>query len=160
MSAPRITRIVGVSRLFSKEYFTRKTTPRKRTKPPIQAKSLTPRKLSQSIAARGLGTGFGIGGAATTGGGVVGGAAARAGTGKGGGVVAGVGDPGGGACATSLPASTTPATAARGCVSSEVSRAVNFCSAVSSALILRACAKNKTKGTSIASRTTKTRQVT
>ena len=41
--------MAGVIRLFSKEYFTRKTIPRKRTKPPIQAKSLTPRNASQSI---------------------------------------------------------------------------------------------------------------
>ena len=40
-------------RLFSKEYFTRKTMPRKRTKPPIQAKSFTPRNASQSIAGSG-----------------------------------------------------------------------------------------------------------
>ncbi len=48
-----MTRIAGVMRLFSKEYFTRNTTPRKRTKPPIQAKSFTPKKASQSIGGRG-----------------------------------------------------------------------------------------------------------
>src|SRR4051812_20370334 len=43
------TRIVGVMRLFWNEYSTRKTTPRKSTKPPIHANSFTPRKASQSI---------------------------------------------------------------------------------------------------------------
>src|SRR5438105_15879756 len=42
------TRIAGVMRLFSKEYFTRNTIPRKRTNPPIQANSFTPKNASQS----------------------------------------------------------------------------------------------------------------
>src|SRR2546423_9411973 len=50
------TRIAGVMRLFSKEYFTRNTIPRKRTNPPIQAKSFTPKNASQS---KGLGGGGG-----------------------------------------------------------------------------------------------------
>src|SRR5450755_3163865 len=67
-TVPITTRIPGVMRLFSKEYFTRKMMPRKRTKPPIHAKSLTPRNASQSIAdraGRGAGGGF-IGGGSPT----------------------------------------------------------------------------------------------
>src|SRR3982074_1521006 len=60
--------MAGVMRSFSKEYFTRKTIPRKRTKPPIQAKSFTPKNASQSI-------GGGGGGAAGSGGGTPGKAA-------------------------------------------------------------------------------------
>src|SRR5437588_4569895 len=52
-TVPIATRIAGVMRLFSKEYFTRNTIPRKRTKPPIQAKSLTPKNASQSMGGRG-----------------------------------------------------------------------------------------------------------
>src|SRR5438067_3527760 len=52
-TVPIATRMAGVMRLFSKEYFTRNTIPRKRTKPPIQAKSLTPKNASQSIGGRG-----------------------------------------------------------------------------------------------------------
>src|SRR5215510_4790272 len=37
----------GVIRLFSKEYLTRKTIPRKRAKPPSQANSFTPMNASQ-----------------------------------------------------------------------------------------------------------------
>src|SRR5688572_26871992 len=73
---PIATRMAGVMRLFSKEYFTRKTIPRNRTKPPIQAKSFTPRNASQSIGLPGGGgggggglTGVGIGGGVTGGGG-------------------------------------------------------------------------------------------
>jgi hypothetical protein len=61
--------MAGVMRLFSKEYFTRNTIPKKRTKPPIHAKSLTARNASQSIAARAgrdAGGGF-IGGGSPTG---------------------------------------------------------------------------------------------
>src|SRR5438105_4752567 len=47
-TVPIATRIAGVMRLFSKEYFTRNTIPRKRTNPPIQAKSFTPKNASQS----------------------------------------------------------------------------------------------------------------
>src|ERR1700674_4067790 len=62
-TVPIATRMAGVMRLFSKEYFTRKTIPRKRTKPPIQAKSFTPKNASQSIGGRGGGAaGFGGGG--------------------------------------------------------------------------------------------------
>ncbi len=93
-------------RLFSKEYFTRKTIPRKRTKPPIQAKSLTPKNASQSIgfATRGtggggggltggngggtLGTTLGGAGSGTTGGGATGGGTARGMVGPGGGETA------------------------------------------------------------------------
>src|ERR1044071_8864234 len=66
-AVPITTRIPGVMRLFSKEYFTRKTIPRKRTKPPIHAKSLIPRNASQSIAGRAGGGGGGgsIGGSLT-----------------------------------------------------------------------------------------------
>src|SRR3954471_1601385 len=52
-TVPMATRMAGVTRLLSKEYFTRKTIPRKRTNPPIQAKSFTPRNASQSIGFRG-----------------------------------------------------------------------------------------------------------
>src|SRR3954469_18700106 len=66
-TVPINTRIAGVIRLFSNEYFTRKTIPRKRTKPPIQANNFTPKNASQS---NGLaGTGGGIGGATGGGGG-------------------------------------------------------------------------------------------
>jgi len=58
-TVPIATRIAGVMRLFSKEYFTRKTIPRNRTKPPIQAKSFTPKNASQS---NGFGGGGGTGG--------------------------------------------------------------------------------------------------
>src|ERR1044071_822723 len=66
-AVPITTRIPGVMRLFSKEYFTRKTIPRKRTKPPIHAKSVIPRNASQSIAGRAGGGGGGgsIGGSLT-----------------------------------------------------------------------------------------------
>src|SRR5205823_14077918 len=64
------TRIAGVMRLFSKEYFTRNTIPRKRTNPPIQAKSFTPKNASQS---KGLGGGGGGVCGAETGGAVGGG---------------------------------------------------------------------------------------
>src|SRR5438552_19150541 len=66
-TVPVTTRIPGVMRLLSKEYFTRNTIPRKRTKPPIQAKSLTPKNASQSIATRaGRGRGGGLGGGGST----------------------------------------------------------------------------------------------
>src|SRR5436190_8958994 len=86
---PIATRIAGVIKLFSKEYFTRKTIPRKRTNPPIQAKSFTPKNASQS-------NGFAGGGGATGGGGGGGGgtssrAAGTCGIGGGG----GIGAPGG-----------------------------------------------------------------
>src|SRR4051812_34397526 len=45
--APIAIRIPGVMRLLSNAYLTKKTTPRKNAKPPIQAKSLTPRSDSQ-----------------------------------------------------------------------------------------------------------------
>src|SRR5437763_13988209 len=61
-TVPIATRIAGVMRLFSKEYFTRNTIPRKRTNPPIQAKSFTPKNASQS-------NGFASGGGDTGGGG-------------------------------------------------------------------------------------------
>src|SRR4029077_6722396 len=89
-TVPIITRIPGVMRLFSKEYFTRKTIPRKRTKPPIHAKSLIPRNASQSIAARaGRGGGGGsIGGGSPTGfRGKTGEIGGRGGGGRGGGTV-------------------------------------------------------------------------
>src|SRR5437016_13081093 len=69
-TVPIATRMAGVMRLFSKEYVTRNTIPRKRTKPPIHAKSLTPKNASQSMAARaGRGGGGGLigGGDSTTG---------------------------------------------------------------------------------------------
>src|ERR1700731_3905658 len=58
-TVPIATRMAGVMRLFSKEYFTRNTIPRKRTNPPIQAKSFTPKNASQS---KGLDGGGGTGG--------------------------------------------------------------------------------------------------
>src|SRR4051812_28469835 len=62
MSAPMTMRMDGVMRLLSNEYLTRKTTPRKKTKPPLQAKNFTPMKASQSIARRaGSGGEVGIG---------------------------------------------------------------------------------------------------
>src|SRR5947209_17649249 len=68
MTVPITTRIAGVMRLFSNEYFTRKTIPRKRTKPPIQANNFTPKKASQSNGFEGTGGGRGIGGGGGTGG--------------------------------------------------------------------------------------------
>src|SRR4030081_3835379 len=85
-TVPIATRIAGVMRLFSKEYFTRNTIPRKRTNPPIQAKSFTPKNASQS---NGLAGGGGIGGGAgggrtcETGGGGGGGRSGLGGTGGG-----------------------------------------------------------------------------
>src|SRR2546423_10771769 len=81
-TVPMATRIAGVMKLFSKEYFTRKTIPRKRTNPPIQAKSFTPKNASQS-------KGFGGGGG--TGGGICGG---RGGGGSRGGAHRGAREPG------------------------------------------------------------------
>jgi len=49
ITAPMTMRIAGVMRLFSNEYFTRKTTPRKRAKPPTQEKSFTPMNASHSM---------------------------------------------------------------------------------------------------------------
>src|SRR5205807_3844988 len=76
-TVPIATRIAGVMRLFSKEYFTRNTIPRKRTNPPIQAKSFTPKNASQSNGLEGGGGGrIGGGGCAGSGfgggGGIVG----------------------------------------------------------------------------------------
>src|SRR5215212_639022 len=70
-TVPIATRIAGVIRLFSKEYFTRNTIPRKRTNPPIQAKSFTPKNASQSNGFAGTGGGGGgtCGGAVRMGGG-------------------------------------------------------------------------------------------
>src|SRR6476619_5715906 len=61
-TVPMTTRIAGVMILLSKEDFTRNTIPRKRTNPPIQAKSFTPKNASQSNGF--AGTGGGGGGAA------------------------------------------------------------------------------------------------
>src|SRR2546423_15349245 len=60
MTVPMRTRIAGVMRLLSKEYFTRNTIPRKRTNPPIHAKSFTPKNASQSNGFDGTGGGGGI----------------------------------------------------------------------------------------------------
>src|SRR6476619_2884749 len=68
MTVPIATRIAGVMRLFSKEYFTRNTIPRKRTNPPIHAKSFTPKNASQSNGLDGGGGGIGGGGGDTGGG--------------------------------------------------------------------------------------------
>src|SRR3954454_15825466 len=85
MAVPIATRIAGVMRLFSKEYFTRKTIPRKSTNPPIQAKSFTPKNASQSNGF--AGTGGAAGGRCSGGGGggtsVGGGGGAPAGGGGG-----------------------------------------------------------------------------
>src|ERR1043166_1815604 len=82
-TVPMATRIAGVMRLLSNEYFTRKTIPRKSTNPPIQAKSFTPKNASQSKGlAGGGGTNGGGGGADGGGGGAPGG---LAGNGDGGG---------------------------------------------------------------------------
>src|SRR5436190_12158766 len=83
------TRIAGVIRLLSKEYFTRNTIPRKRTNPPIQAKSLTPKNASQSNGFDGTGGGGGgggdtRGGTSRNGGGGDGGAGAGGGAPRGG----------------------------------------------------------------------------
>src|SRR5215212_1836042 len=83
-TVPMATRIAGVMRLFSNEYFTRNTIPRKRTNPPIQAKSFTPKNASQSNGLAGTGGGGGT-------------AAGRRSGGGGGGGAGGGGAPGGGA---------------------------------------------------------------
>src|ERR1041385_2999463 len=62
MNVPITTRIAGVIRLLSNEYLTRNTIPRKRTKPPIHAKSFTPKNASQSNGLDGTGGGGGMGG--------------------------------------------------------------------------------------------------
>src|ERR1700730_3824618 len=46
---PAKIRIPGVIRLLSKAYLTKKTTPRKKAKPPIHANNFTPRMDSQLI---------------------------------------------------------------------------------------------------------------
>src|SRR2546423_15334432 len=79
-TVPMATRIAGVMRLLSNEYFTRNTIPRKRTNPPIQAKSFTPKNASQS---NGLAGGGGTNGGGAAGGG--GGPGGLAGDGKDGG---------------------------------------------------------------------------
>src|ERR1041384_123785 len=87
---PMATRISGVMRLFSNEYFTKNATPRNSASPPIHANNFTPMNCSQSIAGNnfsgsasstrgggrtGYGGGFGGGGAVTeTGGGTTTGA--------------------------------------------------------------------------------------
>src|SRR5690242_7528451 len=58
----RMIRITGVIRLFSNAYLTKKTTPRKKAKPPIQANNLTPTKDSQLMGGTGTGAGLTIGG--------------------------------------------------------------------------------------------------
>src|SRR5947207_9698683 len=75
---PIATRIAGVIKLFSKEYFTRNTIPRKRTNPPIQAKSFTPKNASQS---KGFAGGGGGGETKGTPGGETGGGGGRSGRG-------------------------------------------------------------------------------
>src|SRR4051812_44749079 len=72
-AVPIATRIAGVMRLLSNEYFTRNTIPRKRTNPPIQAKSFTPKNASQSKGLAGGGGGTNGGGADGGGGGAPGG---------------------------------------------------------------------------------------
>ena len=131
MSAPITMRIRGVMRLFSNEYLTRKTTPRKKTKPPIQAKSLTPMNASQSMARRsGLGT-DGVGlvrGTAATGGAAAGCAIV---VGNGGGVARGIGI---GAGAVSFGAIVAAVAGAIGWpLSSALSRSLNFFTVASSA---------------------------
>src|SRR4051812_1957114 len=88
-TVPMVTRIAGVMRLFSKEYFTRNTIPRKRTNPPIQANSFTPKNASQS---NGLAGGGGTGGGTWSGGG--GGGGGGLSCGGGGGAPAGFGSGG------------------------------------------------------------------
>src|SRR3954463_2113108 len=74
ITVPITTRIAGVMRLFSNEYFTRNTIPRKRTNPPIQAKSFTPKNASQSNGLDGGSGGTsGGGGGGGCGGGAIGG---------------------------------------------------------------------------------------
>src|SRR5687767_2285825 len=99
-TVPIATRMAGVMRLFSNEYFTRKTMPRKRTKPPIQAKSFTPRNASQSIGFAGGGGGAGgRRGGGTGGGGGGGGGFSAAGVGATAGFGANDGGGGGGGAA-------------------------------------------------------------
>src|SRR3954462_12729389 len=90
-TVPIKTRMAGVIRLFSNEYFTRKTIPRKRTKPPIQANNFTPKRASQSKGLEGTAGGRGMGGGAASGG--------RSGGGGGGGTAVWITTSGGAACA-------------------------------------------------------------
>src|SRR5438309_238489 len=53
---PITTRMTGVIRLLSKAYLTKKTVPRKKAKPPIQANSFTPR-IDSRLAFEGVGGG-------------------------------------------------------------------------------------------------------
>src|SRR5260370_41217829 len=66
LAAPVTIRIDGVIQLFSNAYFTKNTTPRNSARPPIHAKSFTPRIDSQLIASRwgdsGIFGGGGVGG--------------------------------------------------------------------------------------------------
>src|SRR5688572_25449461 len=96
-TVPRITLMAGVIRLLSKEYLMRKTIPRKRTKPPIQAKSLTPRNASQSIGLLGGGGGAGGWRGGGTGGGGGGGFSAAGVAAKAGSLTSGGGGGGGAA---------------------------------------------------------------
>ena len=179
MSAPITTRMKGVIRLFSNEYFTMKTTPRKRTKPPIQAKSFTPRNASQSIAGFGAEAGRGFNGGGVTEGDGIGGASvgvfkidASAGETRadggapGTGTTTGSGRGGGTTSEAALVSVSMGATAGAAVVavpldlnSSSAIRATSFRTVSSSALILRAWAKIKTNGTSSAKRTTTAKQV-
>src|SRR6202050_1004531 len=55
---PIVTRRTGGTRLLSKEYFTKNTTPRNSASPPIHAKPFTPTNSSQLIFRAGRGGGF------------------------------------------------------------------------------------------------------
>src|SRR4051812_3065418 len=155
MIAPSTICIAGVISLLSKEYLTRKTTPRKSANPPIHAKSLTPMNASQSIA------GFATFGAAGFGGGVAGVATGGGGTAVRGG---GCGVTGGGATTGGLTGAVVAGRVETGCGvtgaltgsaplatgapdSSAAMRLVNFCSVTSSTLIWRAWTIVRMNGT-------------
>src|SRR5205807_435377 len=107
-TVPIATRIAGVMRLFSKEYFTRNTIPRKRTNPPIQANSFTPKNASQSNGFAGGDGGGGTSIGRASGGGIGGGG----GIGSIGGATGLTSGAGGGATSSAFFASVTGVTGA------------------------------------------------
>src|ERR1017187_2731915 len=58
---PMATRISGLTKLLSKEYFTKNARPRNSANPPIHANNFTPMNCSQLIDGRVTGTGRGAG---------------------------------------------------------------------------------------------------
>src|SRR5438270_13799527 len=106
-TVPIATRIAGGMRLCWKEYFTRNTIPRKRTNPPIQAKSFTPKNASQSNGFVGSGGDTGGGGGTSIGRASGGGIGGGGGIGSIGGATGLTSGAGGGATGSAFFASVT-----------------------------------------------------